>query len=175
MSAGDGTENAVNCPNCGKKIPDGTIECPRCARSGSVTYDPTPIAPGAASGSPVLGFLLGLIVAALGAGGWLWVSATFSTIQAWPAVVIGVAVGLIVRVTGGREPQVKQLIGTICGAAGIAGGAALVISHWEMKPDDIAKAAGQYSTLAELLIGLSLARSLSAPKSRQQKAAIGSQ
>lgn len=154
----------MNCPNCGRKMPDGTIECPKCVARSANLQDPTPIAPTLRAGSPLLGLALGAATAAAGAAGWLWFSATFASLQTWPAIVIGAAVGMVVRATGGPEAQVKAFIGTLCGALGIGGGVLMLLLHYQLNADEIAREAAQLHNLAYLLIGLSLARSLSAPK-----------
>ena len=125
--------------------------------------EPTPIVPESSSGSPAIAFVVGAVVAGFSAFGWAWFTDMTGRLFGWPAIIIGVLVGLVVRLTGGPYPMAKSFIGTICGALGIGGGLLLILYQLDFDFDLLAGAI-DITNLAFLFIGLSLARSFSSGK-----------
>jgi hypothetical protein len=124
---------------------------------------PLPIVPEAVGGSPALALVVGAFLGGFGALVWAWVAAATGSVFAWPAVVIGAAVGLGVRLVGGSNNTIKSVVGTACAVGGIGGGIALIAYQWDFDQERLASAA-DFTNIAFVFIGVSLARSLSAGK-----------
>lgn len=169
----------MRCPTCGKKLPENQMECPRCNHSRLLMDSPLPIGPDRTGGSPALAVVSGLLVAAGGAFGWLLLDGLFDAIQTWPSIILGLLIGLAVRVTGGAEPQnTKGMIGAFCGALGIFGGLILIFIRRGMDGAQIEQLAS-FEKVIFPFIGLSLAKSLATSKKllgelKKQAAAFGS-
>ncbi|NLH46971.1 MAG: hypothetical protein GX444_00045 [Myxococcales bacterium] len=155
----------MRCPNCNRKLPENQIECPVCTANRALLDQPRPIGPETAVSGKLPALAVGLIVAVLGAFGWdLWFRWSGAP-QFWPAVPIGLVVGLAVRLTGGPDSPVKGLIGFFCGVVGIGGGVLLMLYHLDFAVDKFTPLADA-TNLAYLFVGLSLSRSLSVGKKK---------
>jgi len=153
----------VKCPTCGKRIPDGSIECPHCAPPSLLALDPRPITPKSAFGSLPLAFAGGMVLAILGAFGWAAYFSWTGHLSAWPALVIGAMVGLAIRVLGGESSTAKGFVGSLCGVVGIGGGIAMIVVALEVDMEALSKGA-DFINFAMIFVGLSLARSLAQGK-----------
>ncbi len=169
----------MRCPTCGRKLPENQMECPRCAQNRLLMDAPLPIGPQRSGGSLALALVSGLSVATAGAFGWLLLDGLFATVQTWPSVVLGILIGLTVRITGGMtQPNAKGMIGGLCGAAGIIGGLVLILFQRGIAGEQIQQLA-TFEKLIFPFIGLSLAKSLATSKKllgelKKQAAAFGS-
>lgn len=155
----------MDCPTCGGKIPEGTLECPRCKPLD--ISNPNPLGPSAERGNMALGIAAGLVVAILGGYGWALYVAFTNDLTAWPAIVIGGLVGLVLRFLGGQPSQVTGLVGAFCGLVGIGGGIVLILLQWEGETEELMNAA-EFINLAFIFFGLSMARSLASGKKPKQ-------
>ena len=153
----------MKCPTCGTKLPPGRIECEKCIGQSRWMLENRPIEPEPTRGSPALGLVVGLAVAGLGAFGWAWLVQATDRFHSWPAVVIGVAVGMTVRFAGGAHSSLKGFIGAFCGLVGI-GGAIAVIVFLFGQAEMVMGAAADFGNIVLLFIGLSLSRSLPGTK-----------
>jgi len=154
----------MDCPNCGKRLPEGSIECPRCHPKNLAAMAPQPIIPERAAGSSALALILGLVVA--GGGAYVWaLTVHWIGLLAWPAIIIGGAVGLVVRVTGKPSEPSNGMIGALCGIVGIGGGLLLIYLQKNYSVKELMSAA-DVTNLAFIFIGFSLSRSLSSSKSK---------
>ena len=124
---------------------------------------PLPIVPEAVGGSPALALVVGAFLGGFGALVWAWVAAATDSVFAWPAVIIGAAVGFGVRLVGGSNNTVKSIIGTACAVGGIGGGIVLIAYQWDFDQERLGSAV-DFTNIAFVFIGVSLARSLSAGK-----------
>jgi hypothetical protein len=144
----------------------GQIECPRCVPHATGFHDPSPVTPGAATGGPLVGLAVGLAVAVIGAFFWAWLVST-TGISTWPAVLLGTAIGAVVRLTGGENQAARAVIGLFCGVVGIVGGVALIARGLNYDAGRIG-AALSVANIAFVFVGLSLAKSISSGKAKPQ-------
>ncbi len=151
----------MDCPTCGKKLPEGTIECPRC-HPGRMPADARPIAPGAQQGLWLAG-VFSFAVALAGGGAWAWYVAWSKQLSAFPAVFIGAAVGVVIRLFGGRSSPAAGALATLSTLAGMGLGAVLIYVQWTGSQKDL-EAALQFYNFVFFIIGLSVARSLAGVK-----------
>lgn len=110
-----------------------------------------------------MGFAAGVVAGLLGAFAWAWLTVALGYLFAWPALVIGVAVGLAVRVTGGTNLAVKGVLGFVCGVVGIGAGLLFMLYQVDFELERFA-AVADLTNIAFVFIGLSLARSLAGGK-----------
>ncbi|MDP8225764.1 MAG: zinc ribbon domain-containing protein [Candidatus Lernaella stagnicola] len=155
----------MKCPSCGKKLPEGSIECPHCIQDSAFAFEPYPIVPESSAGGGAIALVVAVFVAGAGAIGWAWFTTLTGRLFGWPAILIGVLVGLAVRVSGGPEPRTRGIIGLIGGVVGIGGGILLILYQIAFNWDVLAGAA-DVSNVAFIFVGLSLARSLAGAKKR---------
>jgi len=148
----------MDCPTCGKKLPEGTIECPRC-RPGQDIDNHEPIIPGMQRGALWTAGAASLILAVVGGYGWALYVGWSKDITAFPAVFIGIAVGLAIRLLGGSATRGSEMLASFSTMVGLGVGILLIYLQWTGDRQELYKAV-VFTNIVYVVIGMTVARTL---------------
>ncbi len=82
-----------------------------------------------------LGFLAGLVAAAIGAGVWMAVTVMMNVHVGYVALAVGALVGLAIRVAGNGQNMLFGIMGALLTLAGCLGGEILAVAQSLVTPE----------------------------------------